>query len=123
MRLLLIALAFLAAPQGALAQIVISEFVANNGASLDDEDGDSSDWIEIHNQGAQLNLGGYALTDNPAIPQKWVFPGGQFLGSGSYLIVFASGKDRAALAQQLHTNFSLDSAGGYLALADEINGA
>lgn len=118
MRLLLIALAFLAAPQGALAQIVISEFVANNGASLDDEDGDSSDWIEIHNQGAQLNLGGYALTDDPAIPQKWIFPGGQFLGPGSYLIVFASGKDRAALAQQLHTNFSLDSAGGYLALAD-----
>ncbi len=116
--LLLLPVFFLLACLPATGQLVISEIVANNKNTIDDVDGESSDWIEILNTGPQINLGGYSLTDDPAVPGKWVFPGGQFLGSNSYLIVFASGKDRAALRQQLHTNFSLDSDGEYLALCD-----
>ncbi len=112
----LLALTLTALP--AAGQLVINEIVANNKNTLDDTDGESSDWIEIRNTGSQLNLGGYSLTDDPALPGKWVFPGGQFLGPNSYLVVFASGKDRAVLGQQLHTNFSLDSDGEYLALCD-----
>ena len=96
----------------------LNEIVANNKSTLDDVDGDSSDWIEIYNPGPQINLGGYSLTDDPALPGKWTFPGGQFLASNAYLVVFASGKDRSTLGQQLHTNFSLDSEGDYLALCD-----
>ncbi|MEE3178315.1 MAG: chitobiase/beta-hexosaminidase C-terminal domain-containing protein, partial [Verrucomicrobiota bacterium] len=102
----------------ATGQLVINEIVANNKNTIDDVDGESSDWIEILNTGSQLNLGGYSLTDDPAVPGKWTFPGGQFLGPNSYLVVFASGKDRAVLGQQLHTNFSLESDGEYLALCD-----
>ena len=116
----IIALALAASftPLSAQGNPRINELVANNKTTLDDVDGDSSDWIEIYNPGPQLNLGGYSLTDDPSLPGKWTFPGGQFLGSNAYLVVFASGKDRAALGQQLHTNFSLDSEGDYLALCD-----
>ena len=102
----------------ATGQIRINEIVASNRDTLNDSDGDSSDWIEIFNTGSQLNLGGYSLTDDPENPGKWVFPDGKFIGSNRFLVVFASGKDRAALRGQLHTNFSLDSAGDYLALHD-----
>ena len=38
----------------AQGEVVISEFLASNsGASLLDENGESSDWIEIHNTGNQ----------------------------------------------------------------------
>ena len=52
-------------------QLVINEIVANNKNTIDDVDGESSDWIEILNTGSQLNLGGYSLTDDPAVPGKW----------------------------------------------------
>jgi hypothetical protein len=39
------------APLRCSAQFVISEFMAANQRSLNDEDGSNSDWIEIHNTG------------------------------------------------------------------------
>src|SRR5262245_29578874 len=49
------------------SDVVISEFMALNGGSLRDADGDASDWIEIHNGGATLvSLDGWFLTDDPA---------------------------------------------------------
>ena len=96
---------------------IISEFMASNGgASIVDEDGDSSDWIEIHNPSGNIAmLDGYYLTDDPGDLQKWAFPAVN-LAPRDYLIVFASGKDRVNPASELHTNFSLDSSGEYLAL-------
>ena len=45
--------------------VAISEFLAENRDGLADEDGDSSDWIEIQNQGAAtVNLDGWSLTDD-----------------------------------------------------------
>ena len=117
-RVICLVLAAACLPLTAQGNPRINEIVANNKSSLEDVDGDSSDWIEIFNPGPQLNLGGYSLTDDPAQPGKWTFPDGQFLGSNAYLLVFASGKGRATLGQQLHTNFSLDSEGDYLALSD-----
>lgn len=100
----------------AQAQVVISEFMANNHKTLADQDGEFSDWIEIHNNGAtSVNLSGWSLTDSPNQLAKWRFPN-VTLGPGSDLIVFASGKDRAVAGAQLHSNFSLDAAGEYLAL-------
>lgn len=96
---------------------IISEFMASNGgAVLVDEDGDSSDWIEIHNpSGNTALLGGYYLTDDPADLQKWAFPNVN-LSPLEYLLVFASSKDRINPASELHTNFSLSANGEYLAL-------
>ena len=96
----------------------IVEFQANNQDTIKDEDGDRSDWIELYNpEATAANLAGISLTDDPLVPQKWIFPAGISLPSGGLLVVWASGKDRTNPAANLHTNFKLKSeAGGYLAL-------
>ncbi|MFT4550689.1 MAG: hypothetical protein ACI8XO_005046, partial [Verrucomicrobiales bacterium] len=95
---------------------VISEFVADNQDTLDDEDLDSPDWLEIYNgQNASVNLGGHYLTTDVANKTMWQFPA-ETMAAYEYLTVFASGKDRAVAGAPLHTNFSLPKAGGYLAL-------
>jgi hypothetical protein len=95
---------------------IISEFVASNEASLLDEEGDSPDWIEIHNPTQEtINLNGWYLTDDMNNLEKWEFPSVQ-LAPGGYMIVFASGKDRRDPANQLHTNFALRAEGESVAL-------
>jgi hypothetical protein len=97
-------------------QVVISEFLASNGRGLMDSDGDRPDWIELHNTGTTaVNLLGWSLTDNAALPGKWVFPS-VTIPAGGYRVVFASGKDRTNAAVALHANFSLSVNGEYLGL-------
>jgi hypothetical protein len=96
--------------------VVISEFLASNSGGLADQDGDSSDWIEIHNDSVStVNLAGWHLTDSQSNPTMWTFPATN-LPAGGYLLVFASGKNRAVAGTELHANFQLSSGGEYLAL-------
>ena len=100
--------------------LIFSEIMASNFESLPDEDGDSSDWIEIHMpQSASVDsvdLGGWYLTGNPDLLTMWKFPDGITMRRGDFLVVFASGKDRSVADSELHTNFSMDKDGEYLAL-------
>ncbi|MCH2332225.1 MAG: lamin tail domain-containing protein, partial [Roseibacillus sp.] len=90
---------------------VLNEFVADNETGLTDRDGDREDWIEIYNPNPfAIELGGWSLTDNPAVPGKWIFPA-RVLESRAYLVVFASGKDGP-----LDVSFRLAGEGEYLAL-------
>jgi hypothetical protein len=74
--------------------LVINEMMSSNGQSFRDENGDSSDWIELFNPGlAAIDLAGYGLSDDSKKPFKWVFNTGTVPPHG-FLIVFASGKDR-----------------------------
>jgi hypothetical protein len=94
----------------------ISELLALNNNSLTDNDGDSSDWIEIANPSDEaIELGGWYLTDDADTLTKWRFPGTR-IGAGEHLIVFASGKDLKRSATELHTNFRLSGDGEFLAL-------
>ncbi len=100
-------------PQGP----VISEFLASNQDGIEDEDGDSSDWIEIHNpRASSIDLGGGYLTDDAGNLTRWAFPMPTTLGPGSSIVVFASNKNRAVSGQELHTDFKLSASGEYLAL-------
>ena len=102
------------APLPAPAQLRISEFMAANVSVLQDEDGDFSDWLEIHNAGsAPVDLGGWHLTDTETDLTRWTFPA-THLPAGGFLVVFASGKNRTA--HNLHANFSLAAEGELLAL-------
>lgn len=95
---------------------IITEFLAINNSGLKDENGDYSDWIELFNGDSQpVNLQGWFLTDDPGNLPKWAFPARTLL-PGEYLVVFASGKDRAPLTGNLHASFRLSGDGGYLAL-------
>ncbi|MGB0387932.1 MAG: CotH kinase family protein [Ardenticatenaceae bacterium] len=115
----LIAISWLTYPLWAHAQgsqVVISEFMASNESTLADEEGEFSDWIEIHNRDStQINLEGWYLTDDEEELTKWAFPE-TILGADRYLLVFASEKDRTA--SPLHTNFKLKRSGEYLALVE-----
>jgi len=100
----------------AAAQVRITEFMASNTHTLLDENGDSSDWIELQNTSSNsVSLLNWSLTDSSGNPGKWRFPATN-MPPKSFLIVFASGKDRAVAGQELHTNFKLGSEGEYLAL-------
>ncbi len=91
--------------------IAINEIMSSNNTILEDEDGDNEDWIEIYNYGTTtVNLDGFGLSDDVALPYKWIFPN-TVLAPNSFLIVFASDKDRAISGQPLHTNFKISSGG------------
>jgi uncharacterized repeat protein (TIGR02543 family) len=82
---------------------VINEVMSANGSTIVDDDGVSSDWIEIYNPGAQnVNLQGYGLSDREDDPLKWQFPA-ILINPGKYLIVFASGKDQRIWINQWET--------------------
>lgn len=90
--------------------------MAANNSGLRDVDGDFSDWIEIYNpERAAASLAGWYLSDDPADLTKWRFPAVTIPGQG-VVLVFASGKNRTNPQGELHTNFSLDRDGEYLAL-------
>ena len=105
-------------PRLALATTpLITEFMADNGAALLDGNGNSSDWVEIHNPTSQpIDLAGWHLTDDPQNLDKWTFPAApqSVLDPGEYLIVFASEQNVETYidpAEYLHTDFALAADG------------
>ncbi|MBO4884497.1 MAG: lamin tail domain-containing protein [Clostridia bacterium] len=85
--------------------VTISEVMVRNRATIRDDQGAYSDYIELRNNSARnVNLKGYMLSDSDDAPGKFVFPD-VTLPAGGYLIVFASGAER--LEGQLHAGFSL----------------
>ncbi|RYD33716.1 MAG: hypothetical protein EOP87_10505 [Verrucomicrobiaceae bacterium] len=90
---------------------VINEVVSSNSSNVVDENGDASDWIELHNPGdTAVDLTGWGLSDSASSPYKWVFPARTIAPEG-HLVVWASSKNRAGTSGHLHTNFAI-SAGG-----------
>ena len=107
-------------PTATGANIIITEFMADNDETIRDEDGDASDWIEIFNAGANpVNLAGWSLTDATNNLTKWSFPA-VTINPNSFMLIFASGKDRTNVIGRLHTDFRLsNNPEGYLALVDD----
>ncbi len=97
--------------------IVINEFLASNQSGLRDEDGDTSDWIELWNpSNLELTSQNLYLTDDPENPTKWPLPLFH-LAPQAYTVLFASGKNRSNALEAFHTNFRLSrDSGGFLAL-------
>jgi len=93
------------------AHPVINEFSASNAGVLDDDNGNSTEWIEIFNAGqASVNLAGYSLTDDPNLKTKYVFPS-MTLAGGEFLVVFAGDDADPLQGSDLYTGFGLSSAG------------
>lgn len=99
-------------------QVVINEILADNQGGLKDEEGDPEDWIELWNQGTTpVNLGGWALSDGNDPENEWVLPPVELPANG-FLLVWASGKDRAGTGprREWHTHFKLNPNGDRLRL-------
>ncbi len=99
--------------------VVINEMMSANSGFLMDEDGDAPDWIELYNPGSHaIHLDGYYISDKIDNLTRWAFPD-TTLAAGGFMVLFASGKDRAVPGEELHTNFSVKSAGEDLFLTHQ----
>lgn len=99
-----------------LAAIRINEFMASNGDTLEDADGDSSDWIELFNTSNQdVNLEGLCLSDGKGTLDKFVFSYCVIPARG-YLVVFASGKDSPD-GEEIHLPYKLSADGERVVLS------
>jgi hypothetical protein len=103
----------------AYGQLYINELMSNNQSVIQDEDGEYSDWIEIHNAGSStVNLLGYGLSDNVDSIPKWIFPS-KNISAGGFIKVWCDKKNRTG--SNLHTNFAIDSDGETIYLSDPGN--
>ena len=79
--------------------LYLNEIVSSNSSSFYDEDGDSPDWIEIHNaSNNSINLIDFGLSDDYEDPYKWKFPS-YTIQPNDYSIILASDKDRVNIIQ------------------------
>ncbi|MBQ4016830.1 MAG: lamin tail domain-containing protein, partial [Oscillospiraceae bacterium] len=93
----------------------ISEAMPSNGVTLFDEDGDSSDWVELVNiSDDPVSLENCWLSDKERNRMKWQLPALELAG-GERLIIFCSKKDRTE--GEYHSSFSLSKAGGEILLS------
>jgi len=76
--------------------IVINEVCASNDKSLLDEDYEASDWIELYNTtDSSINLKDWRIYDKNDFSKAWILPD-TVIEAKSYLVLFASGKDRVS---------------------------
>ncbi len=77
-------------------EVRINEVVSSNSMYVD-EDGDTPDWFELHNYGADsVSLNNWTITDDINNLQKWSFPDITLEPDG-YIMVWASKKDRKSI--------------------------
>ena len=106
--LLVLALA-LALPGAAAAAddtpaVRISEMMYKNHATLQDADGDFSDWFELENTSNRVvRLKGWSVSDGKTV---WDFPADATIPRGGVRVDFASRKD-TTVSGELHTSFAL----------------
>ena len=101
--------------QSALNMLKISEAMPSNKDCLLDEDGDSSDWLELVNLGEEpASLKNCWLSNDAGEPEMWQLPD-LVLGSGERILIFCSGKNRTE--GEYHTNFTLSKSGGCICLS------
>jgi hypothetical protein len=75
----------------------INEIVSSNSIQTD-EDGETPDWLEIHNFGTtDVSIGGWTLSDDTSDLAKWTFPNST-LAPDEYLLLWASNKDRSSIS-------------------------
>lgn len=95
------------------SKLYVSEIMAKNSYTIQDEDGDYSDYIEIYNgYNHPINLDGYYLTDDEYNPKKWMISN-ITIEPKEYILFFASSKDK-----EYHTNFKLNSEKEVVILSD-----
>ena len=96
-------------------RLVLHEILADNETAYAYDD-IFPDAVELYYDGpTAMSLAGVCLTDDPAQPDKFVFPAGVAMEPGDYLTVWA-GDD--AVASDLYLGFGLDAAGDELYLYD-----
>lgn len=85
------------------SQLVLNEITNNNDSLIYDEDGESTDFIELYHLGPDSTLlSNYFLTDQKSEPNKFQLPS-IYLQSGKHFLVMASGKNRKSTIDHYET--------------------
>ena len=92
--------------------ITINEIMPANTSYLMDPTYNYGGWVELHNSSSRsINLAGYALTDNPLYPAKYILPEDiGYIEAGSYKVIFFENNE----ANHKQVNFKLDCDGAIL---------
>lgn len=86
--------------------LVINEILADNQATIPDDDGEFPDYIELYNYGEySIFLGNLSITDDPDRPTKWFLPD-MLLPADTYALLYADNETEQGLN---HASFSLDA--------------
>ncbi len=94
--------------------LYLSELLALNTRTLEDETGATADWLELYNAGpVDLDLGGMFLANSVGVVQQFAFTAGTIIPAGGYRLVWVDGEGANG-----HTNFKLSGAGEYIGLFD-----
>jgi hypothetical protein len=106
---------FVQSPKIFPGDIVINEFLADNGSTIADQDGEYDDWIELYNNtGQDISLTGVLLSDDYAEPYTWSFPD-TIIAANDYLIVWADKDDEQ---EGLHADLKLSKSGEEIILSN-----
>ncbi len=95
--------------------VVINEFMADNAATVSDQDGEYDDWIELYNNSdSAVSLNGYYLTDDATDLTQWAFPDIS-VPAHAYLVIWADSDEEQ---EGLHAGFKLSASGETILLVD-----
>jgi hypothetical protein len=97
--------------------IVINEFMADNGNTITDPAGEYDDWIELYNPTSNpITLTNRYLTDKKDNLTKYQFTQPNLvLNANDYLAIWC---DEQQEQQGIHTNFKLSASGEFIALVE-----
>ncbi len=105
-------MAMMLSTQTSTAQVVINEYSASNINTVNDPQGNNSDWVELYNpSAATVTLGGLFLSDDPGNLDKWAIPAGVTIAAGAKKMVFCNDAD-VVVGQTLCTDFKLTQTHG-----------
>lgn len=94
--------------------LVINEFMADNGGIIADPAGEFEDWIELYYLGNRsIALKNKYLSDDPSRPDKWPLPDVTLDATKPHLLIWA---DEDGAQGNDHANFKLSKGGEYIGL-------
>jgi hypothetical protein len=95
--------------------LVINEFLADNGSTKADANGQFDDWIELfNNTNNTLSLRNLYMSDTYATPLKWKLPDSLVIAPKGYLLVWA---DEDLTQPGIHAGFKLSASGEKIILS------
>ncbi len=114
-RLLLASVLIVIAHLSSYSQVVINEVCAANGDIIYDPNFyNFASWIELYNTGnTTADIGGYYLSDDPSVRNKWRIPNGTTIPARSYKLIWCDG-----LSTGVHANFNIDPDGESVILSN-----
>lgn len=98
--------------------VVINEIMAQNTSTVQDENGDFEDWVELYNTNDfDVDLSGFFMTDDSTELNKWALPDGTSISAKGYLIIWA---DEDLDQGAMHADFKLSAGGEMVFFSDTL---